>query len=112
MTTNKYNNGEGMNQERVYVAACGVCCSVCGLYQKDICLPCGSGLEKDKEVVKKKMEEQMKNLRHVCSKLQCALEKGIGYCMKDCPEFPCKYYEERLFPYSERFLKMYKARNK
>ena len=101
-----------MSKERVYVAACGICCSVCGLYVKGICLPCGSGLEKDREVVKRKMEEQMKNLGHVCPKLQCVIERKIGYCIRDCPEFPCKYYEERLFPYSERFLQMYKARNK
>ncbi len=101
-----------MSKEQVYVAACGICCSVCGLYVKEICLPCGSGLEKDREVVKRKMEEQMKNLGHVCPKLQCVVERKIGYCMRDCPEFPCKYYEERLFPYSEGFLQMYKARNK
>jgi len=101
-----------MTEERTYVAACGICCSVCGLYLKGICLPCGSGLKKDEEIVKRKIEEQMKNLGHVCSKLQCVLEKEIGYCMKDCSEFPCKYYEERLFPYSERFLKMYKTRNR
>ena len=99
-------------EERAYIAACGVGCSVCGLYLKGICLPCGSGLRKDKEVVKKKMEEQMKNLGHVCSKLQCVLERKIGYCMRDCPEFPCEDYDERLFPYSESFLKMYKKRNR
>jgi len=101
-----------MNEERVYVAACGVCCSVCGLYLKGICLPCGSGLKKDEEVVKKKMEEQIKNMGHVCSILQCVVEKGIGYCMRACPEFPCKLYEEHFFSYSETSLQMYKARNK
>jgi len=101
-----------MVEERVYVAACGVCCSVCGLYKKGICLPCGSGLQKDEEVVRRKMEEQMKNLGHVCSKLQCVVDRKIGYCMCDCPEFPCKSYSERLFPYSERFLKMYTSRNR
>jgi len=101
-----------MNEKRVHIAACGVCCSVCGLYVKGICLPCGSGLEKDKEVVKRKIEEQMKNLGHICSRLKCVIEKGIGYCMKDCPEFPCKPYKEQLFPYSERFLRMYSSRNR
>jgi len=101
-----------MSEERVHVAACGICCNVCGLFQKSICLPCGSGLKKDEKIVKKKMEEQMKNLGHVCSRLQCVIEKKIGYCMKDCSEFPCKSYEERLFPYSEGFLKMYKGRDK
>ena len=101
-----------MNEECVYVSACGVCCSVCGLHLNGICLPCGSGLKKDEDVVKKKMEEQVKNMGHVCSILQCVVEKGIGYCMKDCPEFPCKLYEEHFFPYSEGFLQMCKARNK
>lgn len=99
-------------KERVYIAACGVCCSVCGLYIKGICFPCGSGLKEDEKVVKKKKEEQMKNLGHVCPMLQCVLERRIGYCMRDCPEFPCRNYEEHLFPYSEGFLGMYKARNK
>lgn len=101
-----------MNEERVYVAACGVCCSVCGLYLKGICLPCGSGLKKDEEVVKKKMEEQIKNMGHVCSILQCVVEKGTGCCMRACPEFPCKLYEEHFFSYSENSLQMYKVRNK
>ncbi len=98
-------------KEGVHVAACGICCSVCGLYLKGTCLPCGSGLKMDEKVVKMKMEEQMKNLGHVCTKLQCVLERKIGYCMSDCPEFPCKNYEEHVFPYSEGFLTMYKTRN-
>jgi hypothetical protein len=69
-------------------------------------------LKKDEEMVKRKVEEQMQNLGHVCSKLQCAIKENIGYCMKDCSEFPCKLYEEHPFPYSEDFLKMYKARNR
>jgi len=101
-----------MAENEVYVAACGICCSVCGLYRKGICRPCGSGLPKDREVIRKKIEEQMKNLGHVCSKLQCVIDKRIGYCMHDCPEFPCASYSERVFPYSERFLKMYTSRNK
>jgi hypothetical protein len=101
-----------MSKEHAHVAACGICCGVCGLYQKGICLPCGSGLKKDEETVKKKMEEQMRNLGYVCSKLQCVVKKGTGYCMRDCPEFPREYYEERPFPYSEGFLKMYMSRSK
>jgi len=101
-----------MVESRMYVAACGVCCSVCGLYKKGICLPCGSGLRKDEEVVRRKMEEQMKNLGHICSKLHCVVDRKIGYCMSDCSEFPCESYSERLFPYSERFLKMYTSRNR
>jgi len=101
-----------MNEERAYVAACGVCCGVCGLCLKGICLSCGSGLKRDEEVVKKKMEEQIRNIGHVYSILQCVVEKGIGYCMRDCSQFPCKLYEEPLFPYSEGFIKMYKGRNR
>jgi hypothetical protein len=101
-----------MSEEGTHVATCGVCCSACGLYAKGICLPCGSGLKKDGETVKKKMEEQMKNLGHVCSRLQCVFKKGRGYCMKDCSEFPCKLHEEHFFSYSDGFLKIFKARNK
>lgn len=101
-----------MSEKHIHIAACGICCGVCGLYLKGICLPCGLGLKKDEEVVERKMEEQMRNLGRTCSKLQCVINKRIGYCMRDCPEFPCKSYEERPFPYSEGFLNMYKTRNK
>lgn len=96
--------------EHVHVAACGMCCSVCGLFIKGVCLPCGSGLSKDKDTVEKKMAEQTKNLGRVCSKLQCVVEKRIGYCMKDCSEFPCKLYKEKMFPFSEGFLGMYEKK--
>lgn len=99
-------------KERIYIAACGICCSTCGLFARGICFPCGSGFPKDKDVVKKKMAEQRKNLGKVCPKLQCVVEKGIGYCMRDCPEFPCKVYKERMFPCSEGFLNMYQGRNR
>jgi len=69
-------------------------------------------LPEDRDVVEKKMAEQMRNLGRICPKLECVVKKGIGYCMKDCPEFQCKIYKERMFPYSERFLKMYERRNK
>jgi len=99
-------------KEPLHVAACGICCSACGLFVKGICLPCGSGLPKDKDVIEKKMAEQIKNLGKVCSKLQCVINKGIGYCMRDCSEFPCKVYKETVFPYSERFLNMYERRKR
>lgn len=76
------------------------------------CLPCGSGLPKDKDVVEKKMAEQIRTLGKTCSKLQCVVNKRIGYCMRDCSEFPCELYRETAFPYSERFLEMYERRNK
>ncbi|NWF87060.1 DUF3795 domain-containing protein [Candidatus Bathyarchaeota archaeon] len=99
-------------KERIYIAACGVCCSVCGLFVKGICLPCGSGLPADSDIVEKKMAEQRKNLGRTCSRLQCVVDKGVGYCMRDCPEFPCKMYKETTFPYSERFIGMYERRNR
>ena len=99
--------------ERVYIAACGICCSVCGLFVKGICLPCGSGLREDEEVVQKKMEEQRKYLGRVCRKLACVVEKGIGYCMRDCEEFPCDIYVKPDFsPYSKRFIEMFRRRKR
>jgi hypothetical protein len=94
----------------VHIGACGVRCSVCGLFVEGICLPCGSGLLEDKDVVDKKMAEQMKNLGKTCSKLQCVVDRKIGYCMKDCSEFPCGKYKQTIFPYSERYLNMYERR--
>lgn len=101
-----------MSKGVVHVAACGICCSVCGLNRKGICLPCGSGLKKDEKVVKRKMEEQMKHLGHVCPLLQCVVDKKIGFCMRDCPEFPCKSYTENVYPYSGGFFEMYTSRNR
>jgi rRNA maturation endonuclease Nob1 len=49
MAVNNYNTSESMNKKRIYIAACGICCSVCGLYLKGICLPCGSGLKKEEK---------------------------------------------------------------
>jgi hypothetical protein len=60
-------------KECVYIAACGVYCSTCGLFVKGICLPCDSaGLSKDEDVAEEKMAEQMKNLESMSKASMCS----------------------------------------
>jgi len=94
--------------ERVYIGACGISCSACWLFIEGLCLPCCSGLKEDEEIARRKMEGQMKRMGHVCRKLTCVVEKRIGYCMRDCQEFPCdKYVKPDFSPYSKRFIDMH-----
>jgi hypothetical protein len=59
-------------KERIHIAACGLCCSTYGLFVRGKCLPCGSGLSQDKDVVEKKMAEQMKNLESMFKASMCS----------------------------------------
>ena len=42
--------------------------------------------------------------------LECAVEKGIPYCTRDCEEYPCERFERAGFPYSTMYLDMHKRR--
>jgi hypothetical protein len=97
------------------VAACGVSCDVCGLYVKGICGTCAAGTE---ERALQKLDEQMELINMHCPILACAVERKVGYCLKDCEEFPCTKFESGFeslmgpgsYPYSRGFLAMFKAR--
>ena len=100
------------------VGACGISCDVCSLYVKGICETCTSGTEEDGA---RKKQESIRQAAHVhCPILACAVEKKVGYCTRDCSEFPCdkfKFGWESLrvqgsgpFPYSTSFLSMWKRR--
>lgn len=97
------------------VAACGISCDVCGLYVKGICGSCAAGTD---ERARKKLDEQFEVINMNCPILACAVERKVGYCLRDCEEFPCAKFESGLesllgpgpYPYSTKFLAMYKAR--
>ena len=97
------------------VAACGISCDVCGLYLKGICGACASGVD---EKAKMKLDAQAKAGKSHCPMLECAVRRGVPYCLKDCEEFPCTKFETGLelrlgpgpFPYSNSFLTTFKTR--
>ena len=43
----------------------------------------------------------------LCLVLDCAVKRGVAYCMRDCEEFPCEKHFEWLFPYGEAYLEMH-----
>jgi len=99
------------------VGACGVSCDVCGLYVKGICNPCAAGTE---EAAQKKLAGQMERMGMHCPILACAVKRKVGYCSKDCDEFPCGNFESGFesvqgpgsYPYSMSYLNMFKRRRR
>lgn len=89
------------NKSKIKIGACGICCTTCGLYVKGICLGCN----KTKEGV-----EFFKSINANCPVLECAVEKGMSVCSKDCQEFPCSKFDE--WPLAKEWLEMYRARLK
>ena len=93
------------------VAACGISCDVCGLYVKRICSTCVAGTD---ERARKKLDAQMQAIKMHCPILACAVERKVGYCLKDCEEFPCAKFESGsgvgAYPYSASFLNMFRRR--
>ena len=99
------------------VAACGIACDVCALYLKGTCLTCAAGTESE---ALKKLESQRQRINTECPVLSCAVEKKVGYCLRDCEEFPCSKFASGFkyepgkgtdpFPYSASFLEMYRER--
>lgn len=98
------------------VAACGICCDVCEFYVKGICVPCAAGTNADG--VRQKQDAEIKKLGMGCPILQCASEKKIAYCTRDCQDFPCEKYRTGWAswmgpgpcPYSESWLAMFPRR--
>lgn len=87
------------------VGACGICCDVCLLRSLGTCSTCGPGGSKE---AMEKLAAQERLLGGTCQVLQCATQKGIGYCMYECFEFPCENFRD--YPYSDNFLNMQKRR--
>lgn len=92
---------------RVGTGACGVDCNTCRLHIQGICSACGSGLSKQGE---KKASAQRQLFGQACAILECAIEKGIAYCMRDCDAFPCETFEDNGYPFSKKFLSVQKRR--
>lgn len=97
------------------LGACGISCDVCALYLKGLCETCVAGTDKE---VQKKLDSQMRAINMYCPILECAVERKVGYCLRDCAEFPCARFESGFeslqgpgpYPYSASYLKMFRRR--
>jgi hypothetical protein len=89
-----------------HVAACGICCDVCGLHETQGCV-CSSGIE---AVAKEKVRTRWGGKGKLCLVLDCAVNRGVAYCMRDCSDFPCAKYFEWCFPYGKDYLNMHLSR--
>ena len=86
-------------KKEIKIGACGICCSSCGLYVREIC----TGCNKSKEGV-----EFLKKINANCPVLECAVENKVDVCSRDCEKFPCDQFQN--WPLSEEWIKMYKER--
>lgn len=86
------------------IGACGIACEVCGYFVKGMCEGCVAG---DDEDAPKTLEIQKTKLGFSCPVLDCAFNRKIGYCLKDCDKFPCEVLYKGL-PYSKGFLDIFK----
>ncbi len=89
--------------------ACGINCLVCRLAVEGKCSPCGAGTS---EQAQKKLAAQMRLLGGVCPILNCASDRRIDYCLRDCLDFPCPHFEDGPYPFSQGFLSMQLRRRK
>lgn len=92
--------------------ACGIDCTVCRLHVQGVCSTCGAG---NSEAGRKKLEGQKHLFGQGCGLLQCAVDRELAYCMRDCDEFPCELYEnasigDGVYPFSGGFLDMQRRR--
>lgn len=89
--------------------ACGINCDVCRLNLLGICSTCGAGLSEDGA---KKMIAQQRILGAPCPILECAKDRKIDYCTRDCNAFPCDRFQNGPYPFSQGFLDMQDRRRK
>jgi hypothetical protein len=85
--------------------ACGINCDVCRLNVLGVCSSCGPGNSMEAQ---QKMAVQVRVLGAPCAILECAANRGIGHCLRDCEEFPCERFS--AYPFSEGYLKMQERR--
>ncbi len=85
--------------------ACGIDCNVCRLHVMGVCSHCGSGVSQSGRA---KLEAQHRLFGMGCPILECASQRKIAYCLRDCSEFPCDRFssDRGNYPYSKGFLEM------
>ena len=89
--------------------ACGINCEVCKLNLLGTCSSCGPGTSFK---ATEKLAVQRRLLGSTCAILDCARMNQIGYCLRDCNQFPCDNFRVGPYPYSEGFINMQERRLK
>jgi len=59
---------------------------MCRLYVTGVCTGCAQGNECPAEKV----------IEFACPILRCATSRSVPFCIRDCPEYPCVFYQDRL----------------
>jgi len=85
--------------------ACGINCDVCRLNALGVCSTCGPGTSMEAQ---QKMAVQVRILGAPCPILECAANRSVDHCLRDCEEFPCERFS--AYPYSEGFITMQERR--
>ncbi|MFC1533744.1 DUF3786 domain-containing protein [Thermodesulfobacteriota bacterium] len=60
----------------------------------------------------KKIAAQQRILGAPCPILECAIDKRLDYCTRDCDGFPCARFKNVPYPFSHGFLNMQERRRK
>lgn len=68
------------------IGACGVCCSVCRVYLSGDCAGCARGDNCSAEKI----------IESACPILRCAFSKQVPFCVRDCADYPCAFYQDRI----------------
>ncbi len=89
--------------------ACGIDCNVCRLHINGVCSTCGSGLSPEG---REKLAAQQRLMGLGCQILECAIERGIAYCTRDCDAYPCETFTDSNYPYGPKYLAMQARRRK
>jgi hypothetical protein len=85
--------------------ACGINCDVCRLNALGVCSSCGPGTSPEAQ---QKKAVQIRVLGAPCPILECAVSRGIDFCLRDCEEFACERFS--AYPFSQGFLRMQERR--
>jgi hypothetical protein len=89
--------------------ACGINCYACKLFVNGQCSPCGSGRSAQ---AAKKLAAQLRLRGGVCPILNCAVERKIEFCLRDCDKFPCNHFKSGPYPFSDGYLQMQSRRRR
>jgi hypothetical protein len=87
--------------------ACGIDCTVCRLHVRGVCSTCGAGTSM---AGREKLAAQQRLFGTACPMLACAVERKVGYCLRDCDDFPCEVFTRSDYPYSEGWMSMQSRR--
>ena len=83
---------------------------MCRLHHLGVCSTCGPGTS---AVGQEKLAAQLRLFGAGCPVLACAVDRGVGHCLRDCDDFPCEVLAEGGgYPLANRFLEMQRRRRR